>query len=87
MKEFKLGKDALILSMLTLITILTWVGFEVYRVATRTTIPKVTQEQLIPLEPKVKKEAIEGLKTNLWFSEEELDIASAVVSTESGTTP
>lgn len=83
MKEVKLGKDALVLSIMTLITVLTWIGLEVYQTATRTTIPKVTQEQLTPLDPRVKKETLEELKANFWFSEEELNIASVPASTES----
>lgn len=83
MKEFKLGKNILILSIMTLITVLTWIGFEVYRVATKTTIPKVTQEQLTPLNPKIKKETIEKLKTNISFSEEELNRIGVSPGTES----
>lgn len=83
MKDFKLGKDALILAIITLITVLTWIGFEVYWAVRRTTIPKVTQEQMRPLDPKIKTETIEKLKTNLWFSEEELNIVSPPVVTES----
>jgi hypothetical protein len=83
MNGFKLGKDALIFSVLTLITVLTWIGFEVYRTATKTTIPEVTQRQMAPLEPKIKKETINQLRENLWFAEEELSFAGAQVSTKS----
>jgi len=83
MNGFKLGKDALIFSVLTLITVLTWIGFEVYRTATKTTIPEVTQRQMAPLEPKIKKETINQLRENLWFAEEELNFAGAQVSTKS----
>ncbi|MGB9707671.1 MAG: hypothetical protein ACPL1D_02885 [Microgenomates group bacterium] len=83
MNSFKLGKDALIFSVITLITVLTWIGFEIYFVATKTTIPKVTQEQMAPLNPKIKKETIEQLKANLWFSEEELNTFNFPVSTQS----
>jgi len=83
MSGFKFSKDALIFSIMTLITVLSWVGFEVYRAATRTTIPKITQEQMAPLDPKIKKEIIEQLQADLWFSEEELNISNVPVSTES----
>ena len=72
MKKFKLGKDILILTIITLITVLTWVGFEVWLAATKTTITKVTQEQLAPLNPNVPQEIIESLKNNLTLSEEEM---------------
>lgn len=83
MSGFKLGKDALIFSIMTLITVLTWISVEVYLTATKSTIPKVTQEQMIPLNPVIKKEAIEKIKTDFWFSEEELGSFQVVTSTES----
>jgi len=83
MKEFKLGKNALIFSILTLFTALTWIAVEVYFTFKKTTIPKVTQEQMAPLDPKIKKEVIEALKENLWFSEEELNSISISEATES----
>jgi len=73
MNEFKLGKDALILSVTTLITVLCWIAFEVYRTATTTTIPKVTQQQMAPLDPRIKRETIEKIKENIWLSEEEIN--------------
>jgi len=83
MSGFKLGKDALIFSVLTLITVLTWIGFEVYRTATKTTIPEVTQRQMAPLEPKIKKEILNQIRENLWFTEEEVNFTSVQVSTQS----
>jgi hypothetical protein len=83
MNEFKLGKDALILSIMTLITVLTWIIFEVYRTATKTTIPKVTQEQMAPLNSQIKKEIIEKLKENIWLSPEEAQSFSSSITSES----
>lgn len=74
MNGLKLGKNALMTSILTLITVLTWIGLEVYETATKTTIPKVTQEQMLPLNPVLKTDIIEALKNNLSFSVEELNI-------------
>ncbi len=85
MKEFKLGKDALILAIMTLITAMTWVGLEVYRVSVKTTIPKITQEQMQSLNPSLDVKAIEDLKTNLSFSDEELNSSSLPLSTKSAT--
>jgi hypothetical protein len=82
MNEFKLGKDALILSIMTLITVLTWIIFEVYRTATKTTIPKVTQEQMAPLNSQIKKEIIEKLKENIWLSPEEAQSFSSSITSE-----
>lgn len=85
MREFKLGRDALTLAIMTLITVLTWVGFEVYRVAVKTTIPKVTQEQMKPLNSSLDRQTIENLKSNLAFSEEELNSSTLPLSTGSAT--
>lgn len=90
MKKFKMGKDALILSIMTLITILTWVSFDVYRAATETTITKATQEQMKSLNPEIKRFVIDSLKNNLWIPQEELEtiipVPAAPVATEVGQT-
>jgi len=85
MSEFRTKKDVLVFSIMTLITVLTWIIFEVYRVATKTTIPKVTQEQMRSLDPKIRREVIDSLQNNIWFStdEEFLNILPFQVSTES----
>ncbi|MCJ7829736.1 hypothetical protein MUP50_01450 [Patescibacteria group bacterium] len=74
MKKIKLGKDILTLAIFTLITALTWVGFAVWSVATKTTINKVTQEQMAPLNPQIKREVFESLKKNSSFSAEEMNV-------------
>lgn len=73
-KKFNLGKDALILSIMTLITVLSWISFEIYRTATMSTISRATREQMTPLNPKIEKAIIEDIKKNLSFSEGELNI-------------
>lgn len=84
MKKIKLGKDVLILAIFTLITALTWVGFAIWSAATKTTINKVTQEQMAPLDPKIKREVFESLKKTSSFSEEEMNIPLQIpVSTPS----
>lgn len=85
MKEFRLGKDALILAIMTLITAMTWVGLEVYRVSIKTTIPKITQEQMQSMDSSLDTKVIEDLKADLSFSDEELNLSSLPLSTESAT--
>jgi len=85
MKEFRLGKEALILAIMTLITAMTWAGLEVYRVSIKTTIPKITQEQMRSLDPSLDTKVIEDLKADLSFSDEELNLSSLPLSTESAT--
>lgn len=67
MKKFELGKDYLILAILTLLTVLSWTALTIYQSAKRTTIPKVTQEQLTPLDPQLPVEVIEKIRSGLTF--------------------
>ena len=73
MKIFKLGKDTLVLTIITLITVLTWVGFEIWLTATKTTITKVTREQMAPINPQINTQVIELLKNASTLSTEEID--------------
>jgi hypothetical protein len=73
MKKFKLGKDILILTIITLVTVLSWVSLEVWTVAHQTTVTKITQEQIAPLNPKINTEIIESLKSKLTLSTEQIN--------------
>lgn len=73
MKKRKVNRDTLVLSILTLITVLTWIAFDVYQALTKTTIPEVIQEQMRSLEPKIDKTKIERLKRRLSVTEEEIE--------------
>lgn len=88
--KIKLGKDALILAIMTLSTVIAWVFFEVYRTLHKQTSTQITQKQMEPLDPKINTVIIQSLKENLSFSNEELNIVptptpagSATTSTES----
>lgn len=72
MKQQKISRDLLNLAVLTLITALTWVTFDVYRALTNYTIPEVLEEQMLPLNPKLDQEKINRLKERLRTPEEEL---------------
>lgn len=72
MRKLQLGKDALIISILTLITVLTWIGVDLYRALTKTEIPRVLQEQTAPLDPKISVTTLEGLEPRISFTQEEL---------------
>lgn len=63
--NFKLGKEVLILTVMTLLTIVTWLVFDVYRVSQKTTIAETTREQMRVLNPKINKDIINALKNNL----------------------
>lgn len=81
-RKIKLDKNTLISSVMTLVTVLVWLGLDVYRALTKTTITEVTQEQMKPLDPKIKKDVIQELKNNLSFSEEELNTLPIVLKEE-----
>lgn len=84
--KFKLGKDILILSIMTLLTAITWIFFEVYRTLHKPTTTQVTEKQMEPLNPKINATIIQSLKENLSFSEEELNIVPTLAPTETVTT-
>lgn len=72
MKKLQLGRDALVLSILSLITVLTWIGFDVYRALTKTEIPQILQRQLTPLDPKIPAVTFQNLEQRVSFTQEEL---------------
>jgi len=82
-KKFQLGKDILSLIIFTLITVLTWVSFEVWVSATKSTIPKATKEQMTALNPNISREVLESLKKKISLSEEELNKSDINSSTAS----
>lgn len=81
MKRKQLGRDILILSILTVITVFTWIGLEVYRVLTKTEIPVVLKRQIEPLNPTINREIFEDLKSRGAFSVEELVIPPTTTET------
>ena len=76
--KFKLGPRVLAVAVLTLITSLTWIFFEIYQSARKSTIPQATQEEMKILNPSIDKEAINALKKDLSFSQEELNTITPV---------
>ena len=81
MKKPILGKNSLVLAIMTLITVLVWIALDVYRIATKPTKTNVTEAELAPLTVKIDKETIDQLKNNLSFTQEELN--TTFVSTPS----
>lgn len=45
------GKELLILAILTLVTVIAWIGFDIYHAATTSTITPVQQDLIKPLTP------------------------------------
>ena len=72
MKRYRKKNDVLFLSVLTVITVLTWIGFDVYRALNKPKVPKVLKEQMRALSPKFDEETLEKLNQRLKITEEEL---------------
>lgn len=81
----KLGKDTLITAILTLVTILTWVGIETYRTLSKEDIPKILKEQMRPLDDRLSAEVFSQLNTRQTFSTEELNFRQAPAPRQSET--
>lgn len=56
------NKDLLILSILTFITVLAWIAFDVYHAATTSTITPLQKELIEPLSPSFDQEVILKIK-------------------------
>ncbi len=58
MKKRKISRDVLILAILTLITVLTWIGLDIHRIFFKEETVNVPKEQLEPLNPELDQEVI-----------------------------
>lgn len=89
-QEYKFGKNILVLSIMTLITVIVWVGYEVYHTYTQTTVPRIIKELIKPLSPSIDEAAIEDIKGKYQIPEEELNIITQPIielETEEEATP
>lgn len=64
-KKTKVSRDLLIISILTFITILTWVVMDVYRNLTQKQIPEVLEKQLLPLNSEIETKVFDQLENRL----------------------
>lgn len=56
------NRQILFLSLLTFLTVLAWIGFDVYHVLTTSTVKAIDQEMIRVLEPKFDTNTILELK-------------------------
>lgn len=75
-QEYKFGKNMLILSITTLITVIVWVGYEVYSAYSQATVPRIIRELIKPLNPTIDEAAIEDIKEKYQIPEEELNVVT-----------
>lgn len=64
-KKTKVSRDLLIISILTFITILTWIVMDVYRNLTQKQIPEVLEKQLLPLNSEIETKVFDQLENRL----------------------
>ncbi len=62
MRKKGLDKDVVIVLISTLITVASWVAFEVYRAYTKVNIPEVVEKHLTPFDPQIDYSTIEKLE-------------------------
>jgi len=60
-----MSKNLVTILLLTLITVSAWIGFQIFRTATSSTIPEPTQEQLEGLDPNLDQNVLDDLKESL----------------------
>lgn len=73
MQKTKISKEILFLAITTLVTVLTWTGFQIYWAFNQNTIPAATKKQMDAFPLEIRVETIDSLKNNLTFTEEELN--------------
>lgn len=68
-----LSMDILFIGVISLIAVGSWVIFDVYRSLTVTTVPRVLQRQIRPLESQLDEELFADIKARRQFTETELN--------------
>ncbi len=81
MNKYKVPNFITIL-ILTLITIVIWVGFEVYGNLTKSEEVIVSDEIIEPLVPTLDEEALENVNQRLFFEESEIRDALTTITPE-----
>ncbi|PIS21760.1 hypothetical protein COY33_01475 [candidate division WWE3 bacterium CG_4_10_14_0_2_um_filter_42_7] len=56
-------KDNILLLLFTFITVLAWIGFDVYHVRIAPALPKVTEDLILPISPDIDQTTLEGLRS------------------------
>ena len=88
MKQGYISRELALLGTFTAITVLTWLGFDIYRAFKKPIPPTVPVEQLEHLDPKLDTTVIEKLSGRMMFSREELSVpppSPTPIATQSAT--
>lgn len=81
-QELFFGKKTLRISVLTIITVLVWIGFDVYRALTKVTIPQVQESQMATLNPEIPLIPFDKLEKKFTFDQNELGQITPVLREE-----
>ena len=81
MRRSKISKDLFIVSILTVITALTWIAFDAYRAFAKKDTPRVLEEQLETLNPEIDTRTLDNLSKRKKFHIEELILTGSPVPT------
>lgn len=82
--EKRVSKDTLYVVILTTLTILAWIGFEVVRSLGRSEINQVVKKQLEPLPAGIDQQVLTELKQRIKVEESQIQSLSVAEVTESG---
>ena len=71
MKKKRISRDLLILAILSLITVFTWIGLDVYRIFFKDEELYVSPQQMEPLNPEIDQETIDQISQDSLFGKGE----------------
>ena len=86
-KKIKISQQTYIIAALTLITVLIWVGFDIYRAATKSTLELDVRQGLTPLDPSLDTQVLSTLETLTQIPINEVKTFSFPIITESENEP
>lgn len=72
-KKVVFSSKLLVIGVFSLLAVGSWVGFEIYKNLTQTTVPKVLQEQIKPLETEIDDGVVIDLQNRRVFNEQLLN--------------
>lgn len=78
MKKKNFSRSTLALAIITLITLLVWAGFDIYRAYTKTQVKPDIRNQMTPINPKLNTEALKKLEQSRNISVEEINSLKSV---------
>jgi len=62
MKKKRIDRDIVVVLISTLVTLVAWVGFEVYRAYTKVVVPADIEKYLTPLDPQLNTSILDDLE-------------------------